>query len=238
MILLQIQNQDKHLRQESHHKAFTLLELLVVLAVLGVFSVIAYPNISSWITDREVKEEVYETVAFIKERKAEVTSGKYGMTQIVLKPNLEVYTMSPQNFFNTYQDISSNSSYKSNRQCDYGYRQSGFQRNRSLETLRFQINVSPVQVYPNGAHNPSATYLCITKDGSIKFMRLRKTDRDPSTNQNVDMFVFCSNSNTNQSTCKFNANFDHMYKLNIDNFQNIKVYKKNKKKNSWIKIDG
>ena len=219
-------------------KAFTILELLVVLAVLGVFSAIAYPNISSWITDREVKKEVYETVAFIKERKAEVTSGTYGMTQIVLKPNIEVYTMSPQNFFNTYQDISSTSSYKSSRQCDYGYRQSGFQRNRNLETLRFQINVSPVQVYPNGAHNPSATYLCITKDGSIKFMRLRKTDRDPSTNQNVDMFVFCSKSNTNQNTCKFNANFDHMYKLNIDNFQNVKVYKKNKNKNSWIKIDG
>ena len=34
------------------------------------------------------------------------------------------------------------------------------------------------------------------------------------------------------------ANYDFMYKLNIDNFQNIKVYKKNKKKNSWIKIDG
>ena len=44
-------------------------------------------------------------IIFIKERKAEVTSGKYGMTQIVLKPNLEVYTMSPQNFFNTYQNI-------------------------------------------------------------------------------------------------------------------------------------
>ena len=183
-------------------KAFTILELLVVLAVLGVFSAIAYPNISSWITDREVKEEVYETVAFIKERKAEVTSGKYGMTQIVLKPNLDVYTMSHQNFFNTYQDISSNSSYKSNRQCDYGYRQSGFQRNRSLETLKLSVsnNDSEVHVYPNGAHNPSGTFLCITKDGSIKFMRLRKTDRDPSTNQNVDMFVFCSKSNTNQNT--------------------------------------
>ena len=45
-------------------------------------------------------------------------------------------------------------------------------------------------------------------------------------------------SNTNQNTCKFDANYDFMYKLNIDNFQNIKVYKKNKKKNSWIKIDG
>ena len=222
----------------SNKKGFTILELLVVLAVMGVFTAIAYPNISSWITDREVKKEVYETVAFIKERKAEVTSGKYGMTQIVLKPNLEVYTMSPQNFFNTYQNISSSSSYKTNKQCDYAWRQSGFSRNSSLETLSFPINVSEVQVYPNGAHNPSATYLCITKDASIKFMQLRKTDRDPDTNQNVDMFVFCSNSNTTQSTCKFDANYDFMYKLNIDNFQNIKIYKKNKKKNSWIKIDG
>ena len=56
-------------------KAFTLLELLVVLAVLGVFSVIAYPNISSWITDREVKKEVYETVAFIKERNINQVTG-------------------------------------------------------------------------------------------------------------------------------------------------------------------
>ena len=47
-----------------------------------------------------------------------------------------------------------------------------------------------------------------------------------------------SESNTNQYSCRFDANYDFMYKLNIDNFQNIKVYKKNKKKNSWIKIDG
>ena len=40
--------------------AFTILELLVVLAVIGVFSAIAYPNISSWITDRNVKKEVYD----------------------------------------------------------------------------------------------------------------------------------------------------------------------------------
>jgi prepilin-type N-terminal cleavage/methylation domain-containing protein len=98
-------------------RGFTLIELLVVLAVIGVFAVIAYPKISNWIIDRNVKKEVYETVAFIKERKAEVTSGKYGMTQLALKPNLEVYTMSPEDFFNTYQSISSNSSLKSNKQC-------------------------------------------------------------------------------------------------------------------------
>jgi prepilin-type N-terminal cleavage/methylation domain-containing protein len=220
--------------------AFTILELLVVLAVIGVFSVVAYPKISNWIEDRNVKKEVYETVAFIKERKAEVTSGKYGMTQLALKPNLEVYTMSPEDFFNTYQSVSSNSSLKRNKQCDQGSRQTNLNRNRSLETLKLSVsnNDSNVHVYPNAAHNPVGTFLCITKDGSIKYNRLRKTERDPSTNQIVDMFVFCSKINTNQNTCKFNANFDFMYKLNIDRFQNIKVYKYNKSKNKWNKIDG
>ena len=220
--------------------AFTILELLVVLAVIGVFSVVAYPKISNWIEDRNVKKEVYETVAFIKERKAEVTSGKYGMTQLALKPNLEVYTMSPEDFFNTYQSVSSNSSLKRNKQCDQGSRQTNLNRNRSLETLKLSVsnNDSNVHVYPNAAHNPVGTFLCTTKDGSIKYNRLRKTERDPSTNQIVDMFVFCSKINTNQNTCKFNANFDFMYKLNIDRFQNIKVYKYNKSKNKWNKIDG
>ena len=128
----------------SKSRGFTIIELLVVLAVMGVFAAIAYPNIMSWITDREVKKEVYETVTFIKERKAEVTSGKYGMTQIVLQPNLQVYTMSPQNFFNTYQNISSSSSYKTNKQCDYAWRQSGFSRNSFIydfmSSMRQKIN--------------------------------------------------------------------------------------------------
>ena len=224
----------------SKSRGFTIIELLVVLAVMGVFAAIAYPNIMSWITDREVKKEVYETVAFIKERKTEVTSGKYGMTQLHLKPNLEVYTMSPENFTNTYHSVSSNNSYKTNKQCDNGWRQSGFVRNRGLETLKLSVsnNDSSVHVYPNAAHNPSSSVICITKDGTIKYMRVRKADKDPSTGQNVDMFVFCSKSNSTQNSCKYNANFDHMYKINSDNVQNIKVYKKNKIKNSWVKIDG
>ena len=79
------------------NRAFTILELLVVLAVIGVFSAIAYPNVSSWIADRNVKNAAFETVAFVKDRKSEVTSGKYGMTQILFNRQLQVFTMSPNN---------------------------------------------------------------------------------------------------------------------------------------------
>ena len=85
---------------------FTILELLVVLVVLGVFSAVAYPNITKWITDREVKKEVYETVEFIKERKSEVESGKYGMILLNLEPGFNTWYMSNQDFIKTYKDIS------------------------------------------------------------------------------------------------------------------------------------
>ena len=56
----------------------------------------------------EVKKEVYETVTFIKERKSEVTSGKYGDGSSFIKPiNFEVFTMSPEKYFQIYKGFNS-----------------------------------------------------------------------------------------------------------------------------------
>ena len=226
--------------QKKIAKGFTIIELLVVLAVIGVFVSFTYPNISNWIKDREVKKEVYDVVTFIKEKKLMVTNDKYGMIQLSLKPNLEIYTMSKVNFINTYRSISSNSSFKKNNQCTYGTMQSGFVRNQSLETLKLSVsnNDSNVHVYPNAAHNPSTTVLCLTRDNSISYMRLRKTERDAETGKTVDIFIFCSKSNSTQYSCKYSANLDHMYKITISKNIKMKIYKKNKSKNSWVKIDG
>ena len=71
--------------------AFTILELLVVLAVMGVFTAIAYPNISNWIAERNVKKEAYEVITYLKERKNEVQSGKYGMVQVVMNWRIHTY---------------------------------------------------------------------------------------------------------------------------------------------------
>tara|TARA_B110001469_G_C9547751_1_gene271824 strand:- start:187 stop:870 length:684 start_codon:yes stop_codon:yes gene_type:complete len=226
--------------QKKIAKGFTIIELLVVLAVIGVFVSFTYPNISNWIKDREVKKEVYDVVTFIKEKKLMVTNDKYGMIQLSLKPNLEIYTMSKVNFINTYRSISSNSSFKKNNQCTYGTMQSGFVRNQSLETLKLSVsnNDSNVHVYPNAAHNPYATVLCLTRDNSISYMRLRKTERDAETGKTVDIFIFCSKSNSTQYSCKYSANLDHMYKITISKNIKMKIYKRNKSKNSWVKIDG
>ena len=114
------------------NRAFTILELLVVLAVIGVFSAIAYPNISGWIADRNVKNAAFETVAFVKDRKSEVTSGKYGMTQILFNRQLQVFTMSPNKFIEIYKSTNSPfSSHKQNYTCGFGDT-AGFIRQTSM----------------------------------------------------------------------------------------------------------
>ena len=223
-------------------KGFTIIELLVVLAVIGVFAGIAYPNISNWISDRNVKKEVYETVTFIKERKSEVTSGKYGMVQVLLNDQLEVFTMSPEKFSDIYKDFSSPyPSHKQNYTCGFSDT-AGFTIESKYSSHDFGVNASNsnVNVYPSAYHNPMRTAICITKDGSIDYYRPNQNFQvsDNATGKKVDAFVFCSKSNTQDSWCNYNSNYDFRYMITLDRFQNIKVFKYSKNKNKWIKIDG
>ena len=62
----------------SKSRGFTIIELLVVLAVMGVFAAIAYPNIMSWITDREVKkEDSYKQIIH------QILTKEYGRSKII-----------------------------------------------------------------------------------------------------------------------------------------------------------
>ena len=223
-------------------RGFTIIELLVVLAVIGVFSGIAYPNISNWITDRNVKKEVYETVTFIKERKAEVTNGKYGMVQVLLNDQLEVFTMSPEKFSDIYKDFSSPyPSHKQNYTCGFSDT-AGFTVESKYSSHDFGVNASNsnVNVYPSAYHNPMRSAICITKDGSIDYYRPNQNFQvnDDATGKKVDAFVFCSKSNTKDNWCNYNSNYDFRYMITLDRFQNIKIFKYNKNKNVWMKIDG
>ena len=224
------------------NRAFTILELLVVLAVIGVFSAIAYPNVSGWIADRNVKNAAFETVAFVKDRKSEVTSGKYGMTQILFNRQLQVFTMSPDKFTEIYKSNNSPfSSLKQNYTCGFGDT-AGFTRQNQYDKEDFgpYVQESNVHIYPSAWHNPMRTAVCITKDGSISYYRPNQNGRikDQSTGQMVDLFLFCSKSNSTEKSCKYSSNLEYRYMITLDRFQNMKVFRYNKNKNKWNRIDG
>ena len=42
--------------QEKNIRGFNILELLVVISIIGMLSAYAYPNFSSWIKDRKVRQ--------------------------------------------------------------------------------------------------------------------------------------------------------------------------------------
>ena len=222
-------------------RAFTIIEFLVVLVVMGVFAVFAYPNISNWIIERSVKKEAYEVVSYLKERKNEVQNGKHGMIQVVMGWSIRTYKMTNEDYFKEYKNVESSSSYKTNRTC-------GHQKPNSL-THDSSLNLdlgggnmnSYVFVYPGILSYPNPkvySVICITKDGSIKYESTNVNEIDKTTNQRVDYFLLCSKTNTTQNTCKAGAKFEHMYKITWDRFVNTKLYKYRKKKNDWMLIDG
>jgi len=219
------------------YKAFTIIELLVVLVLIGIFSAIVYPNVSSWIIDREVKKEVYDVVNLINERKSEVMNGKYGMVQIRLRPGVEIYNMSQDDFFNTYKGINANNRFKTNKICDYQWRgreMSTFVRDRAAEmSLSVNSKESKVYVWPH-----TEAVMCITKEGIIKFVKKNLSEQDPNSGERIEYFIFCSKTNTTQRTCKRNIRKDYQYKITWNRIINqIKVYKY-RKDHEWVLIDG
>ena len=67
---------------EKKTKGFTLLELLVVIAILGILSATAYPNISSWIKERKVRQAAEKIKNLISGINAQVQRGSYEFVQV------------------------------------------------------------------------------------------------------------------------------------------------------------
>ena len=209
-------------------KAFTLLELLVVIAILGIFTVIAYPNISKWITDREVKKEVYDFVNEINEMKAKVTSGEYALAMVRFTSGnfkyayMKKYYMTKDDFAQNYPIKNMATGANGYWYCDYDIRNQRYQSAGIYES-------KSLRHWPN-------IHMCISKDGTKKGV-LNQKNPDTGQRRTLSRVIFCSTTNTtdaNQSNrCNDSNKNDFRYMVTWDVFVNLKVYKFNMKKNKW-----
>tara|TARA_B100000953_G_scaffold133414_1_gene110290 strand:+ start:1878 stop:2627 length:750 start_codon:yes stop_codon:yes gene_type:complete len=71
---------------EKNIRGFNLLELLVVVALIGVLSAAAYPNFQSWQKDRQVRQAVIKVTSLISDINTQVQRGAYTYVQFEVEP--------------------------------------------------------------------------------------------------------------------------------------------------------
>ncbi len=70
------------LQQEKNIKGFNILELLVVIAIVGILSAAAFPNIRSWINDRDVRSSADKIKTLMQNINSQSQRGRYAFVQV------------------------------------------------------------------------------------------------------------------------------------------------------------
>ena len=63
-------------------KGFSLFELLVVLAIIGVMSGVAYPNFSKWNKERKVRQDIEKISSLVKNIHVQTEKGTFAYVQV------------------------------------------------------------------------------------------------------------------------------------------------------------
>jgi len=72
---------------EKNIKGFNILELIVVLAIIGVISAAAYPKFSSWKQSREVRTDALKVKKIFESINAQVQRGQFAFVQVLIGVN-------------------------------------------------------------------------------------------------------------------------------------------------------
>jgi len=206
--------------KQKINKAFTLIEILVVIIIIIIFVFIAWPNITHWATDREVKKEVYSLVEYIKKKKAETVSGKYAMTRIWISDKPASGKSKDWQMSNEEWNRQMANGQLSKRLCPNP--KSQYTNTGSSDTFEWSSKVTS-----------SRKHLCIDKESMIS------TDmEDQNGIPGKTWLIICSTKNTGpdySKLCYWNRDkLDYRYVIQINTGLKINVYKYNLKKDKWI----
>ena len=75
--------------QEKNIKGFNILELIVVLAIIGVISAAAYPKFSTWKQSREVRTDALKVKKIFESITAQVQRGQFAFVQVLINVNAD-----------------------------------------------------------------------------------------------------------------------------------------------------
>ena len=79
--------------QEKNISGFSLFELLVVIVIVSIISAVAYPNFSSWKTERETRTAAVKIKSLIIGITAQVQRGLFAYVQVLVKEDSGTITV-------------------------------------------------------------------------------------------------------------------------------------------------
>ena len=240
--------------QDEKIKGFNVLELLIVIAIIGVLSAVAYPNFSEWRKDRETRSAVIKIKSLIEGINAQVQRGQYAFVQVDVE-EVELVSgddalivtskgMKPKTLATLLNTGGSDWWVKPNERCnnvDQAY------WDEDPDPDRDQIiDLDKIEVRQIVLDNVATTWR--DKKGAVCF---GKNDQWYSGNGElvsssgddaiVDSYLFICNRSRTRSQCDIDnvtgeptTEHDYLYVIEWSRFGNIKLEKWNKRDLEWI----
>jgi len=241
--------------QDEKIKGFNILELLIVIAIIGVLSAVAYPNFSDWQKDRETRSDVVEIKSLIEGINAQVQRGQYAFVQVDVEEGELLVSgddglivtskgMKPKTLATLLNTGGSDWWVKPNERCnnvDQAY------WDEDPDPDRDQIiDLDKIEVRQITLDNVATTWR--EDKGAVCF---GKNDQWYSGNGElvsssgddviVDSYLFICNRSRTRSQCDIDnvtgeptTEHDHLYVIEWSRFGNIKLEKWNKRDLEWM----
>ena len=236
-------------------KGFNVLELLIVIAIIGVLSAVAYPNFSDWQKDRETRSDVVEIKSLIEGINAQVQRGQYAFVQVDVEEGELLVSgddglivtskgMKPKTLATLLNNGESDWWVKPNERCnnvDQAY------WDEDPDPDRDQIiDLDKIEVRQITLDNVATTWredkgaVCFGKNDQW-YSGNGKLVSSSGGDVSVDSYLFiCNRSRTrflcdiDNSTGEPTTEHDHLYVIEWSRFGNIKLEKWNKRDSEWI----
>ena len=240
--------------QDEKIKGFNVLELLIVIAIIGVLSAVAYPNFSDWQKDRETRKSVVKIKSLIEGINSQVQRGQYAFVQVDVEEGELVSGgdglivtskgMKPKTLATLLNDGESDWWVKPNERCnivDQAY------WDEDPDPDRDQIiDLDKIEVRQITLDTVATTWR--EDKGAVCF---GKNDQWYSGNGElvsssgddviVDSYLFICNRSRTRSQCDIDnvtgeptTEHDYLYVIEWSRFGNIKLEKWNKRDLEWI----
>jgi len=243
--------------QDEKIKGFNVLELIIVIAIIGVLSAVAYPNFSDWRKDRETRNSVVKIKSLIEGINAQVQRGQYAFVQVDVEEGRLINEddglivtskgMKPKTLATLLNNGESDWWVKPNGRCKIVDKVDEAYWDEDPDPNRDQIiDLDKIEVRQIVLDNVATTW----RDdvGAVCF---GKNDQWYSGNGElvsssgddviVDSYLFICNRSNTRSQCDIDnvtgeptTEHDHLYVIEWSRFGNIKLEKWNKRDAEWI----